>query len=282
VVTQPDKPKGRGKKIFPTPIKAVAQKYNLSPILQPEDLKDHEFISCLSQISADVYVVVAYRILPEVVFLQPAAGTINLHPSLLPKYRGAAPINWTIMAGDKVTGNTIIKISKEIDAGDIILQKRTSIFPDETAGELHDRLATSGAELLLEALDLLQSGEYELNKQNHLLSSPAPKLTKDHCHLSFNKPATAVKNWIHGLSPFPTAFAYYQSERINFFRARVSESTVGNETPGAILQSDPGKLEIACSPGIVEILELQKEGKKRLTAGDFLRGYELKAGFRFL
>jgi len=282
VVTQPDKPKGRGKKIFPQPIKEVAQRYHLFPILHPENLKDKTFISVLSQISADVYVVVAFRILPEEIFMQPAAGTINLHPSLLPKYRGAAPINWTVIAGEKETGNTIIKISKEIDAGDIILQKRTSILPDETAGELHDRLSAAGADLLLEALDLLQSGKYELHSQNHLLSSPAPKLTKDHCHLSFDKPVTELKNWIHGLSPFPTGFAYFQSERINFYRARVSASSEVDQAPGTILNSDPGKLEIACSPGIIEILELQKEGKKRLMTGDFLRGYKLKPGIRFL
>lgn len=282
VVTQPDKPKGRGKKIFPPSIKEVAQRYNLFPILQPENLKDKTFISALSQISADVYVVVAFRILPEEIFMQPAAGTINLHPSLLPKYRGAAPINWTVIAGEKETGNTIIKISKEIDAGDIILQKKTSILPDETAGELHDRLSVAGADLLLEALDLLQSGKYELHSQNHLLSSPAPKLTKDHCHLSFDKPVTEVKNWIHGLSPFPTGFAYFRSERINFYRARVSASSEVDQAPGTILNSYPGKLEIACSPGIIEILELQKEGKKRLMAGDFLRGYELRPGIQFL
>lgn len=282
VVTQPDKPKGRGKKIFPPSVKEAAQRYNLFPILQPENLKDKTFINALSQISADVYVVVAFRILPEEIFMQPAAGTINLHPSLLPKYRGAAPINWTVIAGEKETGNTIIKISKEIDAGDIILQKKTSILPDDTAGELHDRLSAAGADLLLRALDLLQSGKYELHSQNHLLSSPAPKLTKDHCHLSFDKPVTEVKNWIHGLSPFPTGFAYFQSERINFYRARVSASSEVDQAPGTILNSDPGKLEIACSPGIIEILELQKEGKKRLMTGDFLRGYELKPGIRFL
>jgi methionyl-tRNA formyltransferase len=282
VVTQPDKPKGRGKKIFPPSVKEAAQRYNLFPILQPENLKDKTFINALSQISADVFVVVAFRILPEEIFMQPAAGTINLHPSLLPKYRGAAPINWTVIAGEKETGNTIIKISKEIDAGDIILQKKTSILPDDTAGELHDRLSAAGADLLLRALDLLQSGKYELHSQNHLLSSPAPKLTKDHCHLSFDKPVTEVKNWIHGLSPFPTGFAYFQSERINFYRARVSASSKVDQAPGTILNSDPGKLEIACSPGIIEILELQKEGKKRLMTGDFLRGYELKPGIRFL
>ena len=282
VVTQPDKPRGRGKKVFPSPIKEVALRYNLSPIFQPETLKDEKFITILSGIPAELYVVVAFRILPEIVFKIPAAGTINLHPSLLPKFRGAAPINWTIISGEKETGNTIIKITREVDAGEIILQKRTEIFPDETAGELHDRLSESGAELLLDAVNLVLSGNYESSPQNNQLSSPAPKLTKEHCHLSFAKPVLEVKNWIHGLSPFPTGFAYHREERINFYRARISDNRQVQEAPGTILKSEPGKLEIVCAPGIIEILELQKEGKKRLPAGDFIRGYELKAGDRFL
>lgn len=282
VVTQPDKPRGRGKKVFPSPIKEVALRYNLSPIFQPETLKDEKFITILSGIPAELYVVVAFRILPEIVFKIPAAGTINLHPSLLPKFRGAAPINWTIISGEKETGNTIIKITREVDAGEIILQKRTEIFPDETAGELHDRLSESGAELLLDAVNLVLSGNYESSPQNNQLSSPAPKLTKEHCHLSFAKPVLEVKNWIHGLSPFPTGFAYHREERINFYRARISDNRQVQEAPGTILKSEHGKLEIVCAPGIIEILELQKEGKKRLPAGDFIRGYELKAGDRFL
>jgi len=282
VVTQPDKPRGRGKKVFPSPIKEVALRYNLSPIFQPETLKDEKFITILSGIPAELYVVVAFRILPEIVFKIPAAGTINLHPSLLPKFRGAAPINWTIISGEKETGNTIIKISREVDAGEIILQKRTEILPEETAGELHDRLSESGANLLLEALDLVQSGNYESRPQNNQLSTPAPKLTREHCHLSFAKPVLEVKNWIHGLSPFPTSFAHYREERINFYRARISDFRQVQEAPGTILKSESGKLEIVCAPGIIEILELQKEGKRRLPADDFIRGYELKPGDRFL
>jgi methionyl-tRNA formyltransferase len=250
--------------------------------LQPENLKETGFVEALAKISADLYVVVAFRILPEVVFNYPSFGTINLHPSLLPKYRGAAPINWTIINGEKETGNTIIKISREVDAGEIILQDKTAILEDETAGELHDRLADSGADLLLAALDSLQSGHYELKPQNHQLSSPAPKLTKEHSHISFDQPVTVVKNWIHGLSPSPTGFAYYQSERINFFRAKIATTSLVEEAAGTILKSEPGKLHIACSPGIIEILELQKEGKKRLTAGEFLRGFKLEKGIRFV
>ena len=250
--------------------------------MQPVNLKDRGFVEALSKISADLYVVVAFRILPEAVFSYPSLGTINLHPSLLPKYRGAAPIHWTIINGEKETGNTIIKISKEIDAGEIILQDKTAILADETAGELHDRLANSGADLLLAALDALQSGHYELKPQNQQLSSPAPKLTKDHSHISFDQPVTAVKNWIHGLSPFPTGFAYYQNERINFFRAKIADSRLVEEAPGTILKSEPEKLQIACAPGIIEILELQKEGKKRLITLEFLRGCKLETGIRFV
>ena len=250
--------------------------------MQPEDLKDSGFVETIAKISADLYVVVAFRILPEVVFNYPPWGTINLHPSLLPKYRGAAPINWTIISGEKETGNTIIQISKQVDAGEIILQEKTTIQEDETAGELHDRLAESGADLLLTALDALQSGHYELKPQNHQLSSPAPKLSKEHCHISFDQPVTEVKNWIHGLSPSPTGFAYYQGERINFFRAKIAGTSLLKQAAGTILKSEPGKLQIACSPGVIEILELQKEGKKRLSAGEFLRGFRLETEIRFV
>lgn len=249
--------------------------------MQPEKLRDEKLIDLLKQINADLFVVVAYRILPEEIFTLPAYGTINLHPSLLPKFRGAAPINWTIISGESETGNTIIKISKAVDAGEIILQRRTPVFPDETAGELHDRLAPIGAELLLEAIDLIQKGSYSLQPQKNEFATPAPKLTKEHCHLSFNQPAPTVKNWIHGLSPLPTAFAFYQGERINFYRARVVNEDQINAPAGTILEASSDKLKIVCAPGVIEILELQREGKKRLFTADFLRGFTLKEGTLF-
>ncbi len=282
IVTQPDRPRGRGKTTVPPPVKIAALKYNLQPILQPEKLRDEKFVDTLKQINADLFVVVAYRILPEEIFTIPVFGTINLHPSLLPKFRGAAPINWTIISGESETGNTIIKISKEVDAGEIILQRRTPVFPDETAGELHDRLASSGAELLLEAIDFIQKGSYSLQPQKNELATPAPKLTKEHCHLSFNQPAPVVKNWIHGLSPLPTGFAFYQGERINFYRARVVNEDPINAPAGTILEANSDKLKIVCAPGIIEILELQREGKRRLFTADFLRGFTLKEGTLFL
>lgn len=281
IVTQPDRPKGRGKKTIPPPVKETARQYNLQPIWQPEKLKDEEFVDFLKQINADLFVVVAYRVLPEEIFTLPALGTINLHPSLLPKFRGAAPINWTIISGESETGNTIIKISKEVDAGGIILQRKTLIFPNETAGELHDRLASSGAELLLEAIDIIQKGSYSLQPQKNEFATPAPKLTKEHCHLSFNQPASAVKNWIHGLSPLPTGFAFYQGERINFYRARVINEEQINAPAGTILEASADKLKIVCAPGVIEILELQREGKRRLLTADFLRGFTLIEGTLF-
>lgn len=278
IVTQPDRPRGRGKKLLPTSVKQFALHHNLSPIMQPESLKDAEFVAALKALNADLFVVVAFRILPEIIFTMPSKGCINLHPSLLPKYRGAAPLNWTIIRGETKTGLTTIFLQKKIDAGNIIMQREMPVYPDDTFGTLHDRLAPAGAELLLETLDLVEGGTVQPLIQDDSLATPAPKLTKEICRLNFNQPAEDVKNRIHGLSPVPGAYAFYGEEMIKFYRAAVVDGKSENSQPGEILKAEKNDLWFACQPGIVAILELQLQGRKILHTGDFLRGITLPTG----
>jgi methionyl-tRNA formyltransferase len=278
VVSQPDRPRGRGKKLLPTPVKQFALDHNISPVLQPELLKDPEFIAALQALNADLFVVVAFRILPEIMFSMPPKGCINLHPSLLPRYRGAAPLHWTIIKGETVTGITTIFLKKQVDAGNIILQKEMPVYPADTFGDLHDRLAPAGADLLLESLDLIRAGTVETKNQDDALATPAPKLTKETCRLNFARPAPQVKNWIHGLSPLPGAYAFYREEMIKFYRATVVDTTRHSELPGTIVKAHKKDLWIACQPGIVAIEELQLQGRKTLKTGDFLRGVSLTPG----
>ncbi len=281
VVTQPDKPRGRGLKLEPPPVKKIALRHQIEPVLQPEKLKDPQFITRLKQLAADVFVVVAFRILPEIVFTIPPLGTINIHPSLLPRYRGAAPLHWTIINGEKVTGVTIIRIQKEVDAGNILLQREVPVLPDETVGSLHDRLAEIGAEMLLETLDRLQRGEIHPIPQREEEATPAPKLTREMGHLSFEQPAEQVKNWIHGLSPFPGAYAFYREKMIKFYRARVEDPNYREQPPGTIVEARGDRLLVACQPGLLAILELQMAGKKRLKIEEFLRGFSFQVNERF-
>ena len=281
IVTQPDKPKGRGQKLLSTPVKLFALENQLNPIFDPLDLKDKTFIQNLKKINADIFVIVAFRILPEVVFTLPPKGTINSHPSLLPKYRGAAPINWTIINGEKDTGVTIIKISKQIDAGNIILQEKIGIQEDETAGDLHGRLSQIGADLLVKSLDRLQEGEVKLTSQDEKKATPAPKLNKEMCHINFDQPVGKVKNWIHGLSPYPAGYSYLNGRNFKFYKSKVIDTSFSTSEPGTILKANDGKINISCNPGIIEILDLQIEGKKRLSSEEFLRGFFLKVGDKF-
>ncbi len=282
VVTQPDRPKGRGQILQPTSIKKVAQENQISPIFQPQKLLDYTFIDDLKSLTPDLFVVVAFRILPEEVFSIPPKGTINLHPSLLPKYRGAAPIHWTIINGEKETGATIIQITRKIDSGGIILQKKMPIYDDDTAGSLHDRLSSFGADLLIEAINAIDQGDIFIRKQDDNLATPAPKIDKDTCHISFKQSADKVKNWIHGLSPFPTAYAILNNKNINLFKAKVVDINPIIQEPGRIINIDNGKIHVACQPGVISILELQREGRKRLSSSEFLRGYRLKIGDVFI
>ncbi len=279
VVTVPDKPKGRGLKLQPSPVKEFAVANQL-PVFQPESLKDPEFIQTLKNFNADAFVVVAFRILPREVFTIPPKGTINLHASLLPKYRGAAPINWAIINGETETGVTTIFINERVDQGNILLQERVPIGPDMTAGELHDVLADVGADLLVKTLDQLESEGIKPKKQDPSLVSKAPKITKEICHLNFNQSAQQVHNWIRGLSPYPAAFAYWNGKLLKLFRSRPVAAGDSNAEPGTIVMVMKNAFSVQCASGIIDIFEVQLQGKKKMSVEAFLNGQPLKKGDR--
>ncbi len=281
VVTQPDKPRGRGRALQPSPVKQYALQQGLHPILQPEKLTDARFIDQLHSLKPDVFVVVAFRILPETVFTIPPLGTVNVHPSLLPRYRGAAPIQWALIRGETTTGVTTLFIRKEVDAGNIILQKEIPIPEGATAGELHDLLAEEGGELLLRTLDLMAQGRVSVRPQAEEQATRAPKITRETAHLQFNRPAKQVRNWIHGLSPLPGAYAFYQGRQVKFYRARVVDEMTQAGQPGEIVKADGADLWIACQPGIIAVEEIQMQNRKRMRVDAFLRGGRLKTGERF-
>lgn len=281
VVTAPDKPVGRGLKIRPTPIKKAALEFNI-PIFQPAELKDWEFINKIRSLEAHLFVVVAFRILPAEVFKLPPKGTINLHASLLPKYRGAAPINWAIINGEKETGVTTMYIQEKVDAGDIILQKKVEIGEEETAGELHDKLATWGAKLLLQTVDLIDENRAPRSHQKGEVTK-APKITRELGHIQWKKPASEIRNLIRGLCPSPGAYTCVDGKLMKIFRTKICDESRSPRSPGEIVAVKPklGSIEVATGSGTLEILELQPEGKRRMLASEFLRGHALKVGDKF-
>ena len=277
VVTAPDKPAGRGMKLSESAVKKYAAEKNLR-ILQPVKLKAPDFIEELSSLKADVQVVVAFRMLPEVVWNMPPMGTINLHASLLPQYRGAAPINWAIINGEKETGVTTFKLQQEIDTGNILLQERISISPDETAGTLHDRMMETGADLLLKTIQQLEAGtlkeipQHSPSPISNLPLHRAPKIFPPDCEINWNQPTDKTYNFIRGLSPYPAAFTYLKGKKLKIFSA---EKEPGNDKnkPGAIITDYKSYLKFATSDGYIELREIQLEGKKRMNIEDFLRGW---------
>lgn len=281
VVTAPDKPVGRGLKIRPTPVKVKALELKY-PIFQPDDLKDSSFVEAIESLNADLFIVVAFRILPPEVFGLPPRGTINLHSSLLPKYRGAAPINWAIINGETETGLTTIFIQQKVDAGNIILQKKVEIGSDETAGELHDKLAPLGADLLLETVDLIEKGKPPCLTQNGEVTK-APKLTKEIGNIDWTKSNEQIRNLIRGLNPSPGAYSFLNGKLIKFFRAQLIENSNKAFRPGEIITIDPknGLIEVATGTGNLHITELQPEGKRRMSTSEYLKGYKIQAGDRF-
>jgi len=281
VVTSPDKPKGRGLKVESTPVKILADKKKIR-ILQPKSLKDPEFIEKLKQINADLYVVVAFRILPEELLSIPPKGIINLHPSDLPKYRGAAPINWAIINGEKATGITTFLIEKTVDTGQILMKEKASIGEDETAGELSARLAELGADLMLKTIDNYENNKITPIAQDDTKATKAPKIKKEDCVIDWKKSNREVKNFIRGLSPNPGAFTYYNKNIIKIFRADLSGNQREKAIPGEIVNVDKNKgILVACGKGAVIVKDLMKEGRKRMTVQDFLRGSSIKPGERF-
>ncbi len=276
VVTAPDKPRGRGRQVSFTPVKEYAMAHSLS-LLQPESLTAASFISALASLRSDLFVIVAFRILPPQVFSIPAAGTFNLHASLLPKYRGAAPINWAIINGEKESGVTTFFLQEKVDTGNIILQARVAISETMTAGELHDTLAEVGAEIVLQTVRLIERGKAQPRKQDDTFSSPAPKIFKDDCRIDWNKPATSVHNFIRGLSPHPAAWTVHDGTMLKVYMAENSEFRIQNPEAGRVNVSG-GKLYVATGDGTISVLEVQQEGKKKMGAEEFLRGYKFKEG----
>lgn len=282
VVTTPDKPRGRGLKLAESEVKKIAGENRLK-ILQPASLKDENFINEIRILVPDLIFVVAFRILPREVFIIPRFGSINLHASLLPKYRGAAPINWAIIKGEKETGVTTFFLEEKVDTGNIILQNKCEITDDDDAGSLHEKLALLGAETVLSTVKLIESssGTPPVNKQDNILASPAPKITPEICKINWNDTAQNVYNFIRGLSPYPGAYTHHRGNRLKIYKSKISTENISGQTsPGQIMSND-NNLYVCCADGFLEILELQLEGKKRLPGREFIRGHKFETNEKF-
>lgn len=282
VVTAPDKPRGRGQQVSFTPVKEFALKQNL-PLLQSENLKDPKFVSTISSLKPDLIVVVAFRILPKEIFTIPKFGSFNLHASLLPKYRGAAPINWAIINGETETGVTTFFLQEKVDTGSVILQARVRIGPDETAGDLHEKLADVGAEIVLQTVRLIELGKVQVWPQDDSLASLASKISKEDCRIDWNKNAGQVHDFVRGLSPTPCAWTVHGNTTLKIYLTTLRDLRleVHGKRAGEVVQVDKSALVVNTESGAVRVLELQQEGKKRLKVEEFLRGYSIKVGDRF-
>ncbi len=273
VVTAPDKPAGRGMKMNESAVKKYAVEHNI-PVLQPDKLKNPVFLEELKALQADLQIVVAFRMLPELVWNMPRLGTINLHGSLLPQYRGAAPINWAVINGEKETGVTTFKLKHEIDTGDILLQERFPIGENETAGEVHDRMKDIGAQVLVKTVKGLADGSLGEKPQSGNAGEfkHAPKIFTDTAKIDFSKPVAEVHNLVRGLSPFPGAFTSLQDKILKIYRSE-KDTTAVAELPGEPVTDGKTYLKFACADGYLIVKELQLEGKKKIGVEDFLRGY---------
>ena len=290
VITAPDKPAGRGQKIKQSAIKEFAIKQQIK-ILQPTNLKDSNFISELKALNADLQIVVAFRMLPEIIWDMPKLGTYNLHASLLPKYRGAAPINWAIINNEKETGVTTFKIKQAIDTGNILYREKINLNSDITAGELHDQLMKIGAELLHKTVveinkNFIEGNELNFISQNDENTDHAPKITKELCKINWNKSGDEIYNLIRGLSPYPTAMAYLNNGDDKPLIIKIYNSSfkiIEHDYDNGLLNTDNKTfLNAYCKNGIIQINDLQIEGKKRLLIADFLRGTKLTAGAKLV
>ena len=285
VVTAPDRPSGRGLQLTPSPVKKAAEAAHL-PVLQPEKLRDTAFLEQLASFNADLFVVVAFRMLPEVVWSMPTIGAFNLHGSLLPQYRGAAPINWAIINGETETGVTTFFIEKEIDTGQMILQDREPILANDTAGTLHDRLMERGADLVLKTVQVIAANEYTRTPQPTVAEpKAAPKLSRETTEINWNQPAQAVYNFVRGLSPYPSAWTTLNGKFFKIYAVSVvkglpfiaepAESIPDIYTPGKTYSDNKTVVFVGAADGWLRVDLLQAEGKRRMTADEFLRGNQL-------
>ena len=274
VVTAEDKPRGRGQKPGASAVKELAQKYGLN-ILQPSKLKSPEFIEQLNALKADVQIVVAFRMLPEIVWAMPPMGTFNLHASLLPQYRGAAPINWAIINGEEETGITTFFLQHEIDTGKIIFQEKEPIYETDDAGSLYGRLMNNGAQLVLRTVDAIEKGNVKtkgqaaVEKLNH-----APKIFKETCQINWNLSGRAIQNFVRGLSPYPGAWMEINGKQFKVFRITLSTETMEGR-PGELQSDQNGFIRFKTADGWVSVEELQPEGKRRMTVCEFFRGNKI-------
>jgi methionyl-tRNA formyltransferase len=281
VVTQPDRPKGRGRRIYPPPVKKTALKLGL-PVIQPEKIKTADFTEALSRLHPDLMVVVAYgRILPKAVLEIPAAGCINVHASLLPRYRGSAPIHWAIINGETETGITTIMMDEGMDTGDILLTATEPIRDDDTAATLHDRLADLGAKVLAETLDRMADRRLTPVTQMHDQATLAPMLKKEDGRIDWHQPAKVISDRVRGMSPWPGTFTFYDDKRLKIFKAEALPAAGKPVTPGTVVPGFPDELRVATGNGLLSVLEIQGESGNRLTVGEFLRGHPMPAGTMF-
>ena len=290
VVTAPDKPAGRGMKLTESAVKKYAVENGLK-VLQPEKLKNPEFLAALKSLNADLQIVVAFRMLPEIVWNTPPLGTINVHGSLLPQYRGAAPINWAVINGEKETGVTTFFIEKEIDTGKILFSDKTQISENETAGEVHDRLMMIGGELVVKTLRAIETNNYKETEQREfvkegMLLNAAPKIFKDDCRIDWTKNVNDIHNHIRGLSPYPTAFTEFVSPAgekysVKLFRCEkeLKEHSLEN---GTIISNNRDHIYIAANGVFISVKELQLSGKKKLSVKDFLLGFKVEGNWKCL
>ncbi len=275
VITAPDKPAGRGMQLQQSAVKKYAVENNLF-VLQPEKLKNPDFLAQLKSLNADLQIVVAFRMLPEIVWNMPPMGSVNLHGSLLPQYRGAAPINWAVINGEKETGVTTFKLKHEIDTGDILLQESFTIDENETAGEVHDKMKEIGASLLVKTVKgLADNSLKEMPQVFDAALKHAPKIFTETCKIDFTKTVDAVHNLIRGLSPFPGAFTFLKGKTFKIFMSE-KESSLPIDKAGTYKTDGKTFLKFACADGFVLVKELQLEGKKRMSVEDFLRGYRFE------
>lgn len=278
VVTQPDKPKGRGKKMVPTPVKACALEHGI-PVLQPEKVKEPEFVEQLRSYEPDLIAVTAFgQILSEPILEMPKYGCINVHGSLLPKYRGAAPMQWSIIDGEKVTGITTMYMAKGLDSGDMLLKAEVEITDEDTFATIHDKMAVTGANLLLDTLDQLEAGTLERIPQDHDAATYAPMITKETGHIDWSKNRQDIINLIRGLNPVPAAYTIYEEEVLKIFGAVISDVQADDAANGEIVAVVKKGFVVKCGDGCLLITEVQARGGKRMMTDAYLRGHAMKEG----
>jgi len=277
VITQPDRPKGRGRKLTPSPVKETALNLGYS-VIQPSSVRTAEFSNNIEKHAPGFIVVVAFgHILPKNILTIPQIATINIHASLLPKYRGPAPIQWAIINEEKETGVTTMLMDEGMDTGDILLSSKLEIAPDDTSGTLHDRLADLGADLLIQTLKTFDTGNINPISQDHTQATYAPMLKKNDGRMNWKLPAESLEAFIRGMTPWPSAFTFHEKKRLKFFKARTIVMDT-EASPGTVIKGFPDELWISTGKGVLSVLEIQGESGKRLLIKDFLRGYQLPPG----